>query len=94
MGNSSSAIIEAPSFNVPVLNVGSRQQGRLISKNILSCKLSKTSIQKSINEIIKAKKLKKKNFNLNYRKKSILKTSHKIFQLSKKNKGFKYFHDN
>ncbi len=94
LGNSSSAIIEAPSFNVPVLNVGSRQQGRLISKNILSCKLSKTSIQKSINEIIKAKKLKKKNFNLNYRKKSILKTSHKIFQLSKKNKGFKYFHDN
>lgn len=35
IGNSSSGIIEAPSFKVPVLNIGNRQQGRERSANIL-----------------------------------------------------------
>lgn len=34
-GNSSSALIEAPSFGVPVINVGSRQDGRERGKNVL-----------------------------------------------------------
>jgi len=36
-GNSSSGIIEAPGLKVPVLNIGERQQGRYISKNIINC---------------------------------------------------------
>ena len=35
LGNSSSGILEAPSFQVPVVNIGSRQQGRERSCNII-----------------------------------------------------------
>lgn len=37
IGNSSSGIIEAPSFDVPTVNIGIRQQGRLAAKSVLSC---------------------------------------------------------
>ena len=32
VGNSSSGIIEAPSFKLPVVNIGSRQMGRIRAK--------------------------------------------------------------
>ena len=32
IGNSSSAIIEAPSLGIPILNIGDRQLGRVMSK--------------------------------------------------------------
>ena len=35
VGNSSSGIIEAPSFELPVINVGTRQQGRLRGVNVI-----------------------------------------------------------
>ena len=35
VGNSSSGIIEAPSFGLPVVNVGIRQQGRLRARNVI-----------------------------------------------------------
>ena len=35
VGNSSSAIIEAPSFGVPVVNVGERQRGRAMAPNTI-----------------------------------------------------------
>jgi UDP-hydrolysing UDP-N-acetyl-D-glucosamine 2-epimerase len=35
VGNSSSGIIEAPSFALPVVNVGTRQQGRLRARNVI-----------------------------------------------------------
>jgi UDP-hydrolysing UDP-N-acetyl-D-glucosamine 2-epimerase len=35
VGNSSSGIVEAPSFKLPVVNIGNRQQGRLRSGNII-----------------------------------------------------------
>jgi UDP-hydrolysing UDP-N-acetyl-D-glucosamine 2-epimerase len=35
LGNSSSGLIEAPSFKLPVVNVGSRQQGRLRAPNVV-----------------------------------------------------------
>lgn len=35
VGNSSSGIIEAPSFGLPVVNIGSRQEGRIRAKNII-----------------------------------------------------------
>ncbi|MSO92245.1 MAG: UDP-N-acetylglucosamine 2-epimerase (hydrolyzing) [Rhodospirillales bacterium] len=36
VGNSSSGILEAPSFRVPVINVGNRQRGRVQASNILN----------------------------------------------------------
>ncbi|MDP3565318.1 MAG: UDP-N-acetylglucosamine 2-epimerase, partial [Methanoregula sp.] len=35
VGNSSSGIIEAPSFGVPVVNIGSRQRGRQKGENVI-----------------------------------------------------------
>jgi GDP/UDP-N,N'-diacetylbacillosamine 2-epimerase (hydrolysing) len=48
IGNSSSGIIEAPSLKIPVLNIGSRQQGRERSDNILDVKPTKQDIIESI----------------------------------------------
>lgn len=35
VGNSSSGLIEAPSFELPVVNIGSRQNGRVRGKNVI-----------------------------------------------------------
>lgn len=37
VGNSSSGIIEVPSFDVPTVNVGVRQKGRLAAKSVINC---------------------------------------------------------
>lgn len=37
VGNSSSGIIEAPSFHIPTVNIGNRQQGRLCADTVISC---------------------------------------------------------
>lgn len=37
VGNSSSGIIEAPSFELPVLNLGTRQEGRIRAANVVDC---------------------------------------------------------
>ncbi len=37
VGNTSSGIIEAASFHKPVVNIGSRQKGRLQSGNVIDC---------------------------------------------------------
>ena len=49
IGNSSSGIIEAPSFKKPVLNIGRRQEGRVMAKNILQAPLDVTEICNAIN---------------------------------------------
>lgn len=38
VGNSSSGIIEAPSFNIPTINIGDRQKGRLMGTSIINCR--------------------------------------------------------
>ena len=37
VGNSSSGIIESPSFGLPVVNIGSRQRGRMQTRNVINC---------------------------------------------------------
>ena len=56
VGNSSSGIHEASSFLKPVINIGSRQNGRLRSKNIIDVNYSSTQILKYL------KKLEKNNY--------------------------------
>ncbi len=43
-GNSSSGIIEAASFELPVVNVGIRQQGRLRARNVIDCGDSRSEV--------------------------------------------------
>jgi len=49
IGNSSSGIIESPSFKIPVINIGKRQMGRNRSGNIIDAEPEKNKIIDSIN---------------------------------------------
>lgn len=44
VGNSSSGIIEVPSFGIPTLNIGDRQKGRLASRSVVNCGTSKDEV--------------------------------------------------
>ena len=55
MGNSSSAIMEAPYFNVPSINIGDRQSNRYGLNQIFSANFSKKSILDSIKKAKKTK---------------------------------------
>lgn len=44
VGNSSSGIIEVPSYGIPTLNIGDRQKGRLASKSVVNCGTSKDEV--------------------------------------------------
>lgn len=48
IGNSSSGIIEVPAFDVPTVNIGIRQKGRLAAKSVLNAFATKDSIYKAI----------------------------------------------
>lgn len=48
IGNSSSGVIEVPSFNVPTVNIGVRQKGRLAAKSVLHCDATKVAISEAI----------------------------------------------
>lgn len=48
VGNSSSGIIEAASFHLPVVNIGGRQQGRTRSGNVLDVPYDAERIRKAI----------------------------------------------
>ena len=48
IGNSSSGIIEAPSLQIPTINIGSRQKGRPLSSTIIQSGTSINAIDRSI----------------------------------------------
>lgn len=48
IGNSSSGIIEVPSFEVPTVNIGDRQKGRLSAASVLHCDTGAESIHEAI----------------------------------------------
>lgn len=52
LGNSSSGIIETPSFGVPTVNIGERQRGRLQSESIINCGVSKEDIVLAIKKAL------------------------------------------
>lgn len=47
-GNSSSGIIEAPFFGVPVINIGSRQAGRLRAENVVDVGYDREEIRAAV----------------------------------------------
>jgi len=54
-GNSSSAIIEAPSFELPAVNIGRRQEGRFQGPNIINVNHDSTEIEKAIKKALSEK---------------------------------------
>lgn len=47
-GNSSSGILEVPYFNIPTINIGNRQEGRMQDSSIINAELSYESIEKAL----------------------------------------------
>lgn len=60
IGNSSSGIIESPSFKLPVINIGPRQCGRERADNIIDVDYKKEDIKKAIEKALYNKKFKDK----------------------------------
>lgn len=58
IGNSSSGIIEAPSFKLPVVNIGDRQKGRLRNENIIDTGYTKKEIKEAIEKALYDEKYK------------------------------------
>jgi UDP-N-acetylglucosamine 2-epimerase len=52
VGNSSSGIVEAPSFGLPVVNIGNRQRGRLRAANVIDCEPESDAIVPAINRAV------------------------------------------
>lgn len=48
IGNSSSGLVEAPSFGVPTINIGDRQKGRLQAESVINCEPTQESIRQAI----------------------------------------------
>jgi len=48
VGNSSSGIIEAPSFKIPTINIGDRQKGRVQSKSVINVSPAFSEISKAL----------------------------------------------
>jgi GDP/UDP-N,N'-diacetylbacillosamine 2-epimerase (hydrolysing) len=48
VGNSSSGIIEAPTFKLPAVNIGNRQRGRLQGENVINVGYSEKEIERGI----------------------------------------------
>ncbi|HBE02295.1 MAG TPA: UDP-N-acetylglucosamine 2-epimerase (hydrolyzing) [Spirochaetia bacterium] len=51
IGNSSSGIIEAPSFKTATINIGDRQRGRIMAESIISCRPFAADISRALDRL-------------------------------------------
>ena len=51
VGNSSSGLVEVPSFKICTINIGDRQRGRIKADSVIDCDTSVESIQSSLNKL-------------------------------------------
>lgn len=56
IGNSSSGIIEAPSFQVPTVNIGDRQRGRTAAASVIHCRTGREEIRKAMEQAVAMKR--------------------------------------
>lgn len=47
VGNSSSGIVEVPSFGIPTINIGDRQKGRIQASSVINCQPTADSIREA-----------------------------------------------
>ena len=52
VGNSSSGLVEVPSFGIPTLNIGDRQKGRIAADSVCNCDTDKASILQGLDTIM------------------------------------------
>jgi GDP/UDP-N,N'-diacetylbacillosamine 2-epimerase (hydrolysing) len=53
VGNSSSGLLEAPSFKIGTINVGDRQKGRIMADSVIDCDSNRLSITKAFEKLYK-----------------------------------------
>jgi len=80
IGNSSSGIIETPSFGVPTVNIGKRQEGRVKAKSVFACAVETKSIRKAITEVQATARNKQDQVSNPYYGKDTAKTIYKIIR--------------
>jgi GDP/UDP-N,N'-diacetylbacillosamine 2-epimerase (hydrolysing) len=51
VGNSSSGLLEAPSFKIGTINIGDRQHGRLQASSVINCAPSREAIKEALNKL-------------------------------------------
>lgn len=51
VGNSSSGLLEAPSFKIATINIGDRQKGRLEANSVIDCESNKGSILQAFDKL-------------------------------------------
>ena len=51
IGNSSSGIIEVPSFGIPTLDIGDRQKGRIAAESVIHCGYSTEEIEDGLRKV-------------------------------------------
>ena len=51
LGNSSSGILEAPSFKIGTINIGDRQEGRIRAASVIDCQPTTAGIQKAFKQL-------------------------------------------
>ncbi len=51
-GNSSSGVVETPTFGVPAVNIGRRQAGRIICQNVLCCPANAADIEVALRKAL------------------------------------------
>lgn len=52
VGNSSSGLIEVPSFGIPTVNIGDRQKGRLHAESVINCPTEEVEIYKALKTVL------------------------------------------
>jgi UDP-hydrolysing UDP-N-acetyl-D-glucosamine 2-epimerase len=55
VGNSSSGLTEAPSFRLPVVNIGDRQRGRVRAPNVIDVPCSRAAILRAIKQAVSSR---------------------------------------
>lgn len=51
-GNSSSGLLEAPSFGIPTVNIGDRQKGRMQAESVINCEPTYEDISKAFDKAL------------------------------------------
>ncbi len=51
IGNSSSGIIEVPAFNIPSIDIGQRQQGRMAAASVIHCSATQSDIEYALQRV-------------------------------------------
>jgi GDP/UDP-N,N'-diacetylbacillosamine 2-epimerase (hydrolysing) len=55
VGNSSSGLIEVPSFHIPTVNIGDRQRGRVCAESVINCENSESEIECALSKALSDK---------------------------------------